>query len=127
MEYKLVEVINKDTLDLLYEESALTIEGLQLDSIDAFIQDIGQRAGYIHDSIEVYITKGKLMNEVYGLTDSNAYKDDLTIVSIKLSDIKDISSILLYRFSIGGRWFDDIVDNNYLRQKAISRSERGLN
>lgn len=64
-----------------------------------------------------YVTSGKDMNEFCGgLTGDNAYPDDLSIVSIKLSDIKDVSKIILRRFEVGGRWFDDIVDNNRRRE-----------
>ena len=49
------------------------------------------------------------MNDKYNLTDNNAYKEDLTIVSV--IDINPLK-IALKRFSVGGRWFDDIVDNN---------------
>ena len=50
------------------------------------------------------------MNNAYGLTGENAYKDELTILSIKLEDIENVAAITLPRFDVGGRWFDDIVD-----------------
>ena len=59
------------------------------------------------------------MNNAYGLTGTNAYKDELTILSIKLEDIENVGAITLPRFDIGGRWFDDIVDNNARHQKEI--------
>ena len=37
----------------------------------------------------------------------------------KLVEIKDVSKILLQRFQVGGRWFDDIVNNNRIRQNEI--------
>ena len=58
------------------------------------------------------------MNINYGLTGTNKYKDDLTIVSIKNEDIKDLSAIIMPRFEVGGRWFDDVVDNNVRREKS---------
>ena len=67
----------------------------------------------------VYIISGWLMNLAYGLTGENAYKDDLAIFCIKLSDIKNVEKIFLPRFKIGGRWFDDVIDNNARRQKEI--------
>ena len=59
------------------------------------------------------------MNNAYGLTGENAYKDELTILSIKLEDIENVGAIIIPRFDIGGRWFDDIVDNNARHQKEI--------
>jgi hypothetical protein len=53
------------------------------------------------------------MNTYYGLKGSNAYPNDLTIVSV--TDINQIK-IAWARFGVGGRWFDDIVDNNARRE-----------
>ena len=58
------------------------------------------------------------MNINYGLTGSNKYKDDLTIVSIKNEDIKNLGAIIIPRFQVGGRWFDDIVNNNVCREQS---------
>ena len=55
------------------------------------------------------------MNEQYGLTGTNAYKDDLPIVSFSLKDF-DARPITFIRFGFGGRWFDDVVDNNARRE-----------
>lgn len=40
-----------------------------------------------------------------------------------LNDIEMGSKIILERFSIGGRWFDDIVNNNKWRQDEIDEIE----
>ena len=53
------------------------------------------------------------MNEQYGLSGSNAYPEDCTIVSV--TDINQMA-ITIPRFEVGGRWFDDIVDNNTRRE-----------
>ena len=57
------------------------------------------------------------MNLAYGLTGDNAYRDDLHIVSVKLSDIENVGAIVIPRFQVGGRWFDDIVANNRRREE----------
>ena len=54
------------------------------------------------------------MNKEYELHLNNAYQDDLTIVSVM--DI-DSLPIIIQRFTIGARWFDDIVDNNRRREE----------
>lgn len=59
------------------------------------------------------------MNREYGLTEDNAYPSDVNIISIKLEDIKDVNKVVIPRFSIGARWFSDIVDNNRTRQNQI--------
>ena len=60
------------------------------------------------------------MNNAYGLTGNNAYKDDLTIFCIKLEDIENVDAITLPRFEIGGRWFDDVIGNNEARQRELN-------
>lgn len=64
-----------------------------------------------------YKISGKVMNEYYGLTGDNAYPDALTICSMKLADIENVGAIIIPRFQIGGRWFNDVVDNNARREE----------
>ena len=35
-----------------------------------------------------------------------------------LDDIEDPTKIAIPRFQVGGRWFDDIVDNNRRREEG---------
>ena len=98
----------------LEDNSALTIEGLAEESIPDLIEWIKQYTPLVRE--DVYVTKGKTMNAVYHLTGNNAYTDDLTLVSIKLDDMEHYETIVIPRFQIGGRWFDDIVDNNARRE-----------
>ena len=53
------------------------------------------------------------MNDNYYLTGTNRYQDDLSLVSVV--DI-NLMKVTFKRFEIGGRWFDDIVDNNASRE-----------
>ena len=119
MEIKILTT--KEELKKLEDDSALTIEGLAEESIPDLVNWIKQYTPLINEN--VYIVKGKTMNEVYGLTESNAYPNDCTLVSIKLVDMENCEKIIMPRFKIGGRWFDDIVDNNMRRQKEINKSE----
>ena len=61
------------------------------------------------------------MNNKYGLTKDNAYPNDLNIVSIKLEDIKEVNRIVVPRFAIGARWFDDIVNNNEVLEMVLKK------
>ena len=101
--------------------SALTIEGLLEESIPDFIDWIKKYTEMIRE--DAYIVKGRTMNRIYDLTDDNAYDNDLTIVAIKLEDMEDFSKIILPRFNIGARWFDDIVDNNVRREREKKGEE----
>ena len=65
---------------------------------------------------EFYTWKGKLMNQIYMLTSSNAYSEDLTFVSIPLNMFKNIEKLAILKLQFGARWLDDIVDNNAHRE-----------
>lgn len=112
---KKIYVDTKEQLDNLFNGSALTSEGLSEESIPDFINWIKERSEMTEET--VCIISGKFMNESYELTGTNKYPDDLTIVSVPLDIIKDINALVIDRFSIGARWFDDIVDNNSHREK----------
>ena len=113
MEYIIEHVETKEQLDELYNNSAFTIEGLAEQSIGDLMNWLGENTDFTTDKPIVYMTKGKTMNEVYELVGSNAYKDDLTIISV--IDINQMK-VAIPRFSVGARWFYDIVDNNASRE-----------
>lgn len=119
---EVINVTTKQELDYLYGSSALTMEGLT-----ASEESLSEFMDYLKENTTVnrerfFVITGKMMNSAYGLTDSNAYPDDLTIVSISLEDI-DSKPMIIKRFEIGARWFDDIVENN-IRREAEKRSRR---
>lgn len=113
---KIINVTSKEQLDELYNQSALTWEGLCSDEQN--LADV-ERWLKEHDAliadteVTAHIITGKLMNDTYSLTGSNAYPDDLTIIAIM--DIY-YAKIAIPRLSVGGRWFDDIIDNNARRE-----------
>jgi hypothetical protein len=66
---------------------------------------------------------GAEMNAYYGLTGSNAYKDDLHFLAFSLDGL-DVNKLAIFKIVMNDRWFDDIVANNAARQKEIERQER---
>ena len=113
----ITNVTTKEQLDALYNQSALTWEGLDSseENLNAVKEWLSEHKTIIEGTEpKFHIIKGKLMNDTYGLTDDNAYHEDLNIVSI--TDINQVP-IAIPRFEVGGRWFDDIVDNNIRRQE----------
>lgn len=109
MKYTIENVTTRNQLDKLYNNSAFTIEGLAENSIPDMIEWLEDNTEFTTENPIVYVTKGKVMNTEYALVGNKAYADDLTIVSV--IDINQLR-IALKRFSVGGRWFDDVVDNN---------------
>lgn len=114
MTYSVNTLIDMDLLDSFYKESALTIEGLDPNSIKSYADYLDENCG-LNDNAVFHVISGAYMNSVYDLFGSNAYPDDLNIVVIRLSDLKNSSAIIMKRFEFGGRWFDDVVDNNTRR------------
>lgn len=111
-----VNVTTKEQLDALYNQSALTWEGMttdegNLNAIKEWLDDHGA----IIDGIEptFHIISGELMNDTYELSGTNAYPEDLNILSV--TNINQ-AKVTIPRFEVGGRWFDDIVDNNASRE-----------
>ena len=112
-DYKIVEAKTAKDLEELYNCSALTIEGLDPDSIPDFVEHVIEMGGTVKKVVDI---RGSLMNQVYGLTGTNAYPDRLDIVSI----VGNTVPLTMDRFNWGGRWFDDIVDNNAHREQEMS-------
>ena len=112
-----ITVNTKAQLDELEKGSALAFIGcINTDeNIQSYFDWIRKYSAVKQE--RVYIISGWVMNNAYGLTGTNAYKDELTILSIKLEDIENVAAITLPRFDVGGRWFDDIVDNNRRREE----------
>lgn len=107
-------VADKTELDSLYNQSALTWEGLSEDKENLNqVEEWLIENGSIKEKIEFHIIRGDIMNANYGLTKDNAYPSDTTIISVTGINI---DKIVLKRFEVGGRWFDDIVDNNLSRE-----------
>ena len=119
-----IQVTDRKTLDELYDESAFTIEGLSTDD-----KSLGQLAEWVKHLTafkreDFYIIEGKTMNREYNLTGTNAYPEtDCTLVCIKLSDLEKPLALTIPRFQVGGRWFDDICDNNSRREAEKSGTE----
>ena len=113
----IINVTTREQLYALYNKSALTWEGLSADeeNLSAVKDWLKEHKAILgDDEPKFHIITGKFMNEQYGLSGSNAYPEDLTLVSV--TDINQMA-IAIQRFEVSGRWFDDIVDNNARREE----------
>lgn len=111
-------VTTADELDFL--GSALTFEGLSTDdeNLDAAVKWMKKHGADFKPEASVYVTKGAVMNQIDGLTGSNAYPSDISIVSFRLEDITGWQNLILPRFNVGARWLDDVRDNNKRREAS---------
>jgi hypothetical protein len=114
-----IREITNEIFDMLYNHSALTFEGLVTDE-----ENMNEVYEFFEENFNLkerkcYVITGKQMNEQYRLNGNNAYQDDLSIVCFDLENFPkaDIQKLAIKRFEFGGRWFDDVVDNNALREK----------
>lgn len=105
----------KDFLSL-YDDNALTIEGLTLASIEEWFNVLLTQTEFKTETVTCYVTSGAIMNKYLGLSGTNSYPDDLTIVSFKLKSMVNPTATAIPRFNYGGRWYNDIVDNNLFRE-----------
>ena len=110
-----VIVRTRSQLNDLYDESALTIEGLDPseESLGQFKEVLQGVRAWKEDSY-FCITSGEVMNKAYKLHGDNAYpNENCTLVSAMNIDYEKVITL---RRQFGGRWFDDIVDNNAWRE-----------
>lgn len=111
--YKVVEA-DSDMLDKFYDDNSLTFEGYAIskENTDFLYNWLKEMKGLKDEVLPIYTYTGSLMNEKYELEGKNRYPDGLHFITIMLSDITCSSMLIYERFEIGGRWFNDIVDNN---------------
>lgn len=107
-------------LEELYEGSALTWEGMcdSTENLEAICKAFVEIGANPNEKLEFCSVRGSAMNQAYGLTGDNAYQDDLTILSCPLDGFDNWKALVYWRMRSGGRWFDDIVDNNTCREQA---------
>ena len=99
------EIKTLEQLKELYNTSAMTWEGLAENDFPVVLDTCSQKGS----EGTIYFTKGKTMNKLCHLKNSNAYPENLNIVSI--IDFKGLA------MSYGARWMDDIIDNNARRAR----------
>lgn len=110
----------KELFEAAYEGSYYTIIGCAGDLnewIAGYRELLGDRG--IGKPEQFTTFKGKDMNEVYGLTGSNAYTDNLTFLMFPLDGLV-VPKLAIFRLQAQDKWFDDIVDNNQRREEGIS-------
>lgn len=122
-EFDLVEA-DEDKIRELENNSAFTWEGMAIsdDNLQTIVDDL-KKETKITLPVIFYTWKGKMFNEMYGLTDKNAYPDDLNFLSIDLDNWSEMGRLPFYKMEVGARWLDDIVDNNKVRQDKIDGIE----
>lgn len=101
----------KEKFQEFYDGSALTVEGMLPEEAPLYIEFLEQHSKVDH-SVNGYIFEGPAMNEYYNLKGKKKYPEDMHFMVVPLKAFKNVGAIAIPRFTFGGRWFDDVVDNN---------------
>lgn len=114
--YELIEATDDDLVNL-EKGSAFTFEGLMSDdkNLNDLVDFFNEKTN-IKIPMRIYHATGEKVNNLYGLTGRNAYPNDLDIVLLPLDNWNELGDLPMIKIQIGARWFDDIVDNNRMRQ-----------
>ena len=99
---EVITVTTADQLKQLYDDWAMTWEGLAEKDFQEAIKLVGG------EGAKGYLVTGKVMNNICNLTGDNAYPDDLPIFAV--TPFKGLA------IQFGARWMTDIIDNNAERE-----------
>lgn len=102
---------------------AIVEEGMDMASIQYFVNWISDLAGTVNDEVEVYLIKGEMLNKAWSLTGDNRYPDDLNIVAVSFDEIDKPGKLAIPRFSVDARWWSDVLSNNLRREQE--KKEKG--
>lgn len=97
--------MTKKRLEELRQQSAPTWEGIDPNGLDETLKEFDP-------AVEYEFCSGKDMNEAYGLTGTNAYRNDLNILILTKWSI----NMMAWKLQYGCRWLDDVIDNNLRRE-----------
>lgn len=116
-----VELVFEDKIKELANDSAFTWEGMRYtkDSLQQIVEDLKANTD-ITLPVHFYIFDGRTMNRLYGLTQENAYPDNLKFVSIDLDNWSSLNRLPKYKQEVKARWLDDIVSNNDKKQEIVN-------
>lgn len=119
-----LDVADDNKISELEHGSAFTWEGMVVDAenLSTIVEALKEETS-ISLPVRFYTWTGEVMNNKYGLTGRNAYPEDLTFLSIDLDNWGSMDGLIEFKFSVGARWLDDIVDNNKVRQDKIDGVE----
>lgn len=115
--YQVVNATSED-MDFFYKDCSMTVEGLYIDedNLNAYYEEILKHT-QVNEDFKFYVIKGRQMNEKYFLTGLNRYPDDMDIVVCTLKSMRRPLALAIPMRSWGGRWYNDVVINNELRER----------
>jgi hypothetical protein len=107
---KFVTLETTEKFDEFYKGSSLTFVGMFPEEAQLYVDYFKENGAAINEEVDGYIYTGKMINEKYNLSGEGAFSEDIHFLTIPLQAFDSATAITL-RFGIGGRWFDDVVDN----------------
>ena len=101
---EVVYIQTREDLDILYEKSTYSIQGIQEEDISNLLEDFSQIIAPATIKT-VYLITGEVLNREFELRPDKQYPEDyLTACFVAPDSVKRIRSWK-------GHWFDDIIDN----------------
>lgn len=118
MDRNIITLTSTKMFDEFYENADLTFEGAIIDeknfnNIEMYLKDNGCEM----EERNFFVYKGELINRKYGLSGKNAYNKDLDFITVRKKDLKNPEKLGVKRYTIAGRWFNDIIEKNIKKQK----------
>ena len=107
---KFITLETTEKFDEFYKGSDLTFAGMLPEEAQLYVDYFKENGAEVNEEVDGYIYTGKMMNEKYNLSGDTAFPEDLHFLTIPLQAF-DLAVVTLLRMGLGGRWFDDIVDN----------------
>ena len=116
----LVQIPEKREDEMLSDfcrNSVFTLVGVEIKKREGkkaldLLEDVLRVSGYKEKHCTAYWCYGKVINKNFGLTEMNAYPDDVVFVFIP-----DYHNTRV-KTELRARWFDDIVSSNRIKQNA---------
>lgn len=105
---EIIEVKDLNGLKFLYDNWAMTWEGLRSEDFELAMDKCGG------EGVKGYVIKGADMNKLTKLKGDNAYPDDINIFAIY--PFKGLAMM------VGARWMTDIIDNNLRREHKTAKT-----
>lgn len=116
MSYNIINVKTREQLDELYDDSALTVRGVNKDMFDDLVRCLIRSGGLIKN--DLYLISGATMNREYKLTGNNRYNDCINIICVPLENLSR-GKLMECRSEMNARWFDDVVDSHLRRENSV--------
>lgn len=111
--FEIITVTTNEQLQDLYEDNALTIEGLLPTEKNyiAFYDWILQYSAVKDNRLYFYNVSGSSINKFCGLKEGCSYPGNYNVMCVLQRNLEIPLAFCVPKVQIGARWFRDVIDN----------------